>query len=57
MRFLFILFLSVAFQTVTSQNQFVPVDVPYKTALENAKKEGKNLSLMYSYCACCNHIS
>ncbi|WP_294960237.1 thioredoxin fold domain-containing protein [uncultured Flavobacterium sp.] len=54
MRFLFILFLSVAFQTVTSQNQFVPVDVPYKTALENAKKEGKPLFVML-YADWCPH--
>jgi len=56
MRFLFILFLSVAFQTITSQNQFVPVDVPYKTALENAKKEGKPLFVMLyaDWCPHCN---
>ncbi|MFC4479849.1 thioredoxin family protein [Flavobacterium chungangensis] len=56
MRFLFILFLSVTFQTITSQNQFVPVDVPYKTALENAKKEGKPLFVMLyaDWCPHCN---
>ena len=56
MRFLFILFLAVTFQTVTSQNQFVPVDVPYKTALENAKKEGKPLFVMLyaDWCPHCN---
>ncbi|MBZ4035055.1 thioredoxin family protein [Flavobacterium sp. 17A] len=56
MRFLFILFLSVAFQTVISQNQFVPVDVPYKTALEMAKKEGKPLFVMLyaDWCPHCN---
>ncbi|UPZ14602.1 thioredoxin family protein [Flavobacterium humidisoli] len=56
MRFLFILFLSVAFQTITSQNQFVPVEVPYKTALENAKKEGKPLFVMLyaDWCPHCN---
>ncbi|URM35878.1 thioredoxin family protein [Flavobacterium anhuiense] len=56
MRFLFILFLSVTCQTITSQNQFVPVDVPYKTALENAKKEGKPLFVMLyaDWCPHCN---
>lgn len=56
MRFLFILFLSVTFQSITSQNQFVPVDVPYKTALENAKKEGKPLFVMLyaDWCPHCN---
>lgn len=56
MRFLFILFLSVTFQTITSQNQFIPVDVPYKTALENAKKEGKPLFVMLyaDWCPHCN---
>ncbi|MCM0667262.1 thioredoxin family protein [Flavobacterium tyrosinilyticum] len=56
MRFLFILFLSITFQTITSQNQFVPVDVPYKTALENAKKEGKPLFVMLyaDWCPHCN---
>ncbi len=56
MRFLLILFLSIIFQTITSQNQFVPVDVPYKTALENAKKEGKPLFVMLyaDWCPHCN---
>ncbi|KAF2337674.1 thioredoxin family protein [Flavobacterium nitrogenifigens] len=57
MRFLFILFfLSVTFQTIIAQNQFVPVDVPYKTALENAKKEGKPLFIMLyaDWCPHCN---
>ncbi|WP_343586874.1 thioredoxin fold domain-containing protein [Flavobacterium sp.] len=56
MRFLFILFLSITFQTITSQNQFVPVDVPYKTALESAKEEGKPLFVMLyaDWCPHCN---
>lgn len=56
MRFLFILFLSITFQTITSQNQFVPVDIPYKTALESAKKEGKPLFVMLyaDWCPHCN---
>jgi len=56
MRFLLLLFLSITFQTITSQNQFVPVDVPYQTALENAKKEGKPLFVMLyaDWCPHCN---
>lgn len=56
MRFLLVLFLAVTFQTITAQNQFVPVDVPYKTALENAKKEGKPLFVMLyaDWCPHCN---
>jgi len=56
MRFLFLLFLSVTFQTAISQNQFVPVDIPYKTALETAKKEGKPLFVMLyaDWCPHCN---
>ncbi|WJS93729.1 thioredoxin family protein [Flavobacterium johnsoniae] len=56
MRFLFIAFLAVTFQTVISQNQFVPVDIPYKTALETAKKESKPLFVMLyaDWCPHCN---
>jgi len=56
MRFLFIAFLVVTFQTVISQNQFVPVDIPYKTALETAKKESKPLFVMLyaDWCPHCN---
>lgn len=56
MRFLFILFFAVTFQTIDSQNQFVPVDIPYKTALETAKKEGKPLFVMLyaDWCPHCN---
>ncbi|MCR4029264.1 MULTISPECIES: thioredoxin family protein [Flavobacterium] len=56
MRFLFVLFLTVTFQSVISQNKFVPVDIPYKTALETAKKEGKPLFVMLyaDWCPHCN---
>ncbi|GAA6770280.1 thioredoxin family protein [Flavobacterium sp. CGRL2] len=56
MRFLYVLFLAVTFQTVISQNKFVPVDTPYQTALENAKKEGKPLFVMLyaDWCPHCN---
>ncbi|SFE06094.1 thioredoxin family protein [Flavobacterium phragmitis] len=56
MRFFLVLFLAVTFQTVNSQNQFVPVDIPYKTALETAKKEGKPLFIMLyaDWCPHCN---
>lgn len=56
MRFLLLLFLSVTFQTITSQNKFVPVDIPYKTALETAKKENKPLFVMLyaDWCPHCN---
>lgn len=56
MRFLFILFLSLTFQIITAQNQFVPVDIPYKTALENAKKKGKPVFVMLyaDWCPHCN---
>ncbi|WP_289659882.1 thioredoxin family protein [Flavobacterium panacagri] len=56
MRFFLLLFLAVTFQTISSQNQFVPVDIPYKTALETAKKEGKPLFVMLyaDWCPHCN---
>lgn len=56
MRFLFIAFLAITFQTVISQNQFVPIDIPYKTALEKAKKEAKPLFVMLyaDWCPHCN---
>ncbi|HEY1197056.1 thioredoxin family protein [Flavobacterium sp.] len=56
MRFLFVLFLTVTFQSVIAQNKFIPVDIPYKTALETAKKEGKPLFVMLyaDWCPHCN---
>lgn len=56
MRFSLIFFLSIAFQTLISQNQFVPVDVPYKLALENAKKQEKPVFVMLyaDWCPHCN---
>lgn len=58
MRFLYILFLFISLQIVHSQNQFVPDDVPYKTALENAKNQGKPLFVMLyaDWCPHCNQM-
>lgn len=58
MRFLYILLLFISIQTVNSQNQFVPDDTPYKTALETAKKEGKPLFVMLyaDWCPHCNQM-
>lgn len=56
MRFLLILLFSLTLHTVNAQNQFIPVDIPYKTALETAKKEGKPLFVMLyaDWCPHCN---
>ncbi|WP_316632575.1 thioredoxin fold domain-containing protein [uncultured Flavobacterium sp.] len=56
MRFLYILFLFLSLQTVKSQNQFVPDDTPYKTALETAKLQNKPLFVMLyaEWCPHCN---
>ncbi|MBE8724779.1 thioredoxin family protein [Flavobacterium hungaricum] len=56
MRFLLILLFSITLQTVSSQNQFIPVDIPYKAALETAKKEGKPVFVMLyaDWCPHCN---
>lgn len=58
MRFLYIFFLCISLQTLQSQNQFVPDDVPYKVALETAKKEGKPLFVMLyaDWCPHCNQM-
>jgi len=58
MRFLYILILFISIQTVRSQNQFVPDDTPYKTALETAKKEAKPLFVMLyaDWCPHCNQM-
>jgi thioredoxin-related protein len=58
MRFFCLLFLCFSLQTIHSQNQFVPDDTPYKTALENAKKEGKPLFVMLyaDWCPHCNQM-
>ncbi|MBB4804030.1 thioredoxin-related protein [Flavobacterium nitrogenifigens] len=56
MRFLFIAIFTIIFQVAISQNQFVPIDIPYKTALETAKKESKPLFVMLyaDWCPHCN---
>lgn len=58
MRFLSILFLFLSLQTVKSQNQFVPDDTPYKTALETAKLQNKPLFVMLyaDWCPHCNQM-
>jgi len=58
MRFLPILFLFLSLQTVKSQNQFVPDDTPYKTALETAKLQNKPLFVMLyaDWCPHCNQM-
>lgn len=56
MRFIYTLLLFISLQIVSSQNQFVPDNVPYKTALENAKSQGKPLFVMLyaDWCPHCN---
>jgi len=58
MRFFYILFLCVSIQALHSQNQFVPDDTPYKTALENAKAQGKPVFVMLyaDWCPHCNQM-
>lgn len=58
MRFFSIFFLFVSLQVLHSQNQFVPDDTPYKTALENAKTQGKPLFVMLyaDWCPHCNQM-
>lgn len=58
MRFFYLFFLCLSLQIVSSQNQFVPNDVPYKTALENAKTQGKPLFVMLyaDWCPHCNQM-
>lgn len=58
MRFFSILFLCVSLQVLHSQNQFVPDDTPYKTALENAKTQKKPLFVMLyaDWCPHCNQM-
>ncbi|KAF2337172.1 thioredoxin family protein [Flavobacterium daemonense] len=58
MRFLYIFILIISMQIVNSQNQFVPDDTPYKTALEKAKTEGKPIFIMLyaEWCPHCNQM-
>jgi thioredoxin-related protein len=58
MRFLALFFLFLSLQTAKAQNQFVPDDTPYKTALENAKTQGKPLFVMLyaDWCPHCNQM-
>ena len=56
MRLIYTLLLFISLQIANSQNQFVPDNVPYKTALENAKSQGKPLFVMLyaDWCPHCN---
>jgi thioredoxin-related protein len=56
MRFLYIFFFIISFQSIKSQNQFVPEDIPYQKVLETAKLEGKPLFVMLyaDWCPHCN---
>ena len=58
MRFLSLLYIFVSLQALQSQNQFVPDDTTYKTALENAKKQEKPLFVMLyaDWCPHCNQM-
>ena len=58
MRFLYLFFFTVFIQTVSAQNQFVPDDTPYATALENAKLQKKPLFVMLyaDWCPHCNQM-
>jgi thioredoxin-related protein len=58
MRFLYLLFLFVSLQTINSQNQFAVDGITYKTALENAKNQGKPVFVMLyaDWCPHCNQM-
>jgi thioredoxin-related protein len=58
MRFFSIFFLCLSLQILHSQNQFVPDETPYKTALENAKTQEKPLFVMLyaDWCPHCNQM-
>ncbi|QSW89016.1 MULTISPECIES: thioredoxin fold domain-containing protein [Flavobacterium] len=56
MRFLYLLFFVISIQTINSQNQFIGDEIPYKTALETAKTNGKPVFVMLfaDWCPHCN---
>ncbi|WP_319802354.1 thioredoxin family protein [Flavobacterium sp. N502540] len=56
MRFFYLFFLFISLQTTSAQNQFVPDDTPYNTALNDAKAQGKPVFLMLyaDWCPHCN---
>lgn len=58
MRFLYLLYICLSLQTIRAQNQFVPDDTAYKTALESAKVQGKPLFVMLyaDWCPHCNEM-
>jgi thioredoxin-related protein len=56
MRFLYLFFFLISVQAIQGQNQFIPDDTPYNTALKNAKTQGKPLFVMLyaDWCPHCN---
>ncbi|MFB9080384.1 hypothetical protein ACFFWB_23765 [Flavobacterium procerum] len=56
MRFFSLLFLFISLHTVYSQNQLLSNDIPYKTALDNSKTQGKPVFVMLyaDWCPHCN---
>lgn len=58
MRFIYLFLFFISIQTLQSQNQFVPDDVPYKTGLETAKPANKPLFVMLyaDWCPHCNQM-
>lgn len=58
MRFIYLFLFFISIQTLQSQNQFVPDDMPYKMGLEAAKAANKPLFVMLyaDWCPHCNQM-
>lgn len=58
MRFIYLFLFFISIQTLQSQNQFVPDDMPYKIGLEAAKAANKPLFVMLyaDWCPHCNQM-